>query len=345
MLNQNLSQLTQLIADEYRGSCSYVVPTQQISLTESGHISTGKNEFPVRREASEQFAQLLRVPTAFYRTLDADLRALLFNRRFRSFAADAGIDRDIRIHLDKDKQIVGYDDPRLLRISPLKLIESISASLPAGLSAEQIGVSGFSLSPERLHVSLFSPERATEPRPGDWINGGIDVVHHMAGPLGTQVHCYLRRLICSNGAITHVCSDNKQVRARRLPNGHFDEKDMLNQISRLTREAWGQIEAKLNAVRTLLDTKRVAMDFIRQQRTRFSLNNRVLGVIASAIREDEFGPTDSQYDWFNALSRVATHDDLLTFRQRRTLGRMAGELSQHAIHRCSQCGSWIVDEH
>jgi hypothetical protein len=342
MLEQNLSQLTQQVAEACAGSASYAVSTEQISLTESGCLRTGKNEFPVSGEASAQFARLLDIPVSFYMKLEPDIRVRIFDRRFRSYAADAGIDRDIRIHVDRNRHVIGYDDPRLLRISPLKLVESIHSSLPSGLSAEQVGVSEFAFSPERLHVSLVSPERVAEPRPGDYINGGIDIIHYMAGNLGTQIHCYLRRLICSNGAITHVCNDDKQARARRLPNGQFDEKDMLNQISRLIREAWGQVDAKLQAIATLLSLERVALDFIRQQRTRFALSNRVLRAIERAIREDELGPTGTQFDWFNALSRVATHDDLLTVRQRRTLGRMAGEFSQHSIHRCSQCGSWIV---
>ncbi len=168
------------------------------------------------------------------------------------------------------------------------------------------------------------------------------IIHYLTGELGTQIHCYLRRLICSNGAITHICNDDKQIRARRLHNGRFDEKDMLEQIGRLLTKTWEQLDTKLNAVAHLLDKKKVAVDFLRQQRTRFSLSNRVLRQIEGAIGQDEIGPTNSQYDWFNALSRVATHDERLSFRQRRTLSRVAGEFSQHTAHQCSQCGNWIV---
>lgn len=86
----------------------------------------------------------------------------------------------------------------------------------------------------------------------------------------------------------------------------------------------------------------VSVDFLRQQRTRFLLNNRILQAIEEAIRQDEIEPTNTQYDWFNAISRVATHDELLNFRQRRTLSRMAGEFSQYTAHQCRQCGSWIM---
>ena len=119
---------------------------------------------------------------------------------------------------------------------------------------------------------------------------------------------------------------------------------MLNQIRRLLGEAWAQLQGKLDAVEKLLSEKRMPMDFLRQQRTRFSLSNGILAAIEHAIREDELGSTDSQYDVFNAISRVASHDNGLTFRQRRTLSRMAGEFSQQTAQLCDKCGQWIVQE-
>jgi hypothetical protein len=70
MLKLNLPQLTQQVAEAFGGSASYVVPTEQISLTESGRISTGQNEFPLRREAVMQFARLLDVPGQFFSKLE-----------------------------------------------------------------------------------------------------------------------------------------------------------------------------------------------------------------------------------------------------------------------------------
>ena len=340
MVGQSLAHITQQIEDEYANSHSYVVPTEKIALTQSGLLSTGKNEFPLSSDASEQLARMLKIPFDFYQSLESDLRSLLFNRRFRVYAAAARIGRDIRLHLNGDNQIIGYDSPQLLRINPAALMASVNSSLPKGLTAEEIGVSNLDISAKRLHMSLFSPERVSEPRAGDIINGGIDVIHYMTGELGTQVHCYLRRKICSNGAITHVCNDNRHIRARRLHNGRFDEKDMLHQISRLLSEAWRQVTSKLNAIEDLLQKERVSSDFIRQQRTRFSLSNRIIQAAEIALKQDEFGPTNTQYDWFNALSRVATHDDRLSFRQYRTLSRLAGEFSQHDVERCSECGNW-----
>jgi hypothetical protein len=344
MVTQNLVQLTEEVKKEYSQLHSYVVPTKGIKMTEAGYLSTGKNEFPFTLDGLDQFARSADIPKQFIRRLPIDLRAIVFNQCFEMVIADGKLPRDIRINLNKDMQIVGFDDSSLLRISPVKLMEQICSSLPGGLTAGEIDVARFASSPKRIHLSCFSPEIISEPRPGDIINGGIDLIHYLAGDQGTQVFCYLRRLVCKNGAITHVCGENKHLRARRLHNGRFDEADMLSQIHRLLKEAWAQLQEKLDAVKGLLEKERIPMDFLRQQRTKFSLNDRTLKAIERAIQEDEFGSTNSQYDVFSALSSVATHDENLSFRQQRTLSRMAGEFSQQTVHRCDKCGQWVVQE-
>ena len=341
---QNLAQTTQQIKDEYTHLHSYVIPTEKISLTDDGLLSTGRNEFPLTLDAIGQFAGVAEIPKQFFRELEPDLRPVIFNRRFQARATARGIGRDIRINLNQGKQIIGFDDPKLLRISLVKLMDVFNSSLPENLPAKEIMVGRADLLPQKMHISCFSPEKIAEPRPNDIINGGIDIIHHTSGDTGTQINCYLRRLICQNGAVAHICSENITLRARRLNNCRFDENDMLMQIHRLLTEAWVQIDEKLIAVRNLLEKKRISLDFLKQERTKFSLNNRMLAAIRRAINEDEFSPTDTQFDIFNAISRVATHDDTLSFRQQRTLTRMAGEFSQQDVHKCNKCGSWIIQE-
>ena len=344
MTMQNLAQLTQQIGEEYAGLRSFVIPTQQIALTENGLLNTGKNEFALSREASEQFAHFLKIPGDFYLTLEPDLRSLIFNRRFKVRVVEGGIGPDVRITLNQDNHIIGYDDPKLLKINPMTLMEAVNSSLPQNLSAEQIEVPRLHLTPTTLSFSCYSPLIESQPRLGDIINGGIDAHHSASGEFGTQVRCYLRRQICSNGACTHICEDEKYVRSRRLANGKFDEGDMVDQIQRLLKEAWAQLDGKLEAIKGLLSRDRPSLDFLRQQRTRFSLNNRVLREIENAINQDELGPTNTQYDLFNAISRVASHEESLSLRQQRRMIFMAGEFSQHDVHVCPRCGSWLVTQ-
>ena len=341
---QNLAQLTEQITREYSQGHSYTVPSEQIRLMESGYLSTGKNEYLVTRDGLDECAQKGHIPRQFFRRLPPDVRAILFNRCFEMAIPNNEVPRDMRVNLNSDKHVIGFEKSNLLRISPEQLMEAIYSSLHNNLRPEEIGVGKFVASHKLLHLSCFSPEIESKPRPGDVINGGIDVVHHLTGDEGTQVFCYLHRLVCSNGAIAHVCGEDKHLRARRLPNGHFDEADMLKQIHRLLREAWAQLQEKLDAVEGLLQKERMPMDFLWHQRTRFSLSNNTLGAIEHALHEDELGSTNTQYDVFNAISRVASHEEYLTFRQQRTLSRMAGEFSQQTVHKCDKCGQWVVEQ-
>ena len=335
---------TEKISEKYTGSKSYVITSENITITDRGLLSTQKNEFPFTFEGLDQFAQIAEIPKPFFRTLEPDLQSMIFNRRFQNALRDQRIPRDIRINLNQEDQIIGFDDPKLFRISPVKLMEIVASSLPRNLSAEKVKVARADVGTKTLQISCVSPDNITEPRPGDIINGGIDIVHHISGNAGTQIRCYLRRLVCSNGATAHICNDNKQLRVRRLNNGRFDENDMLAQIQRLLTEAWRQIDEKLVAVRSLVEKKITSLDFLEHERTRFSLNDRMLTAVQLAINEDEFGPTGTQFDIFNAISRVATHNQKLTFRQQRTLSRLAGEFSQQDVNKCDKCGSWVIQQ-
>ncbi|MFA6186351.1 MAG: DUF932 domain-containing protein [Phycisphaerae bacterium] len=339
---ENLALTTKKIRTEYEGIKSYVISSEQIALTDRGLFNTGKNEFPFTLEGLDQFAGLTEIPKPFFRTLEPDLRSMIFNRRFQTRLREQRIPRDIRINLNKEAQVIGFDDPKLFRISPVKLMDTLVSSLPKSLSAEKVTVARVDIGTNLLQISCFSPEIVTEPRPKDILNGGIDIVHSISGNAGTQISCYLRRLVCSNGATTHICNDNKQLRVRRLNNGYFDESEMLKQIQDRLAEAWSQIDEKLAAIKALTEKKRISLEFLQQERTRFSLNNNMLAAIHQAIDQDEIGPTNTQYDIFNAISRVATHHQNLTFRQQRTLSGLAGEFSQQDIHKCDKCGSWLT---
>ncbi len=341
---QNLAFITEQIAKEFEGHRSVVLISEQIGLTDSGLFDTGRNKLPIAPEGLNQLAGLGGIPRPFFQTLEPDLKATVFNRRFQARLGDPKTPKKLRGHLNNENMIIGFDSPDLMRLSPLQLMKVVHRSLPEGLTAEQIGVGGFVHSGNLLHLSLYSPQSVTEPVPGDVINGGVDIVHHLSGEAGTQVHCYLRRLVCSNGATAHLCDDSLKLRARRLNSGLFGEQDMLNQIGRLLHQAWLQIDDKLAAIKSLTDKKRFSLDFLREHRTRFSLNEQTIKAIKKAINQDELKLTGTQYDLYNAVSRIATHYQHLTFRQRRTLSHIAGEISQQDVHTCDKCGSFVDPE-
>ena len=340
-----LKQVTEEVAEKYADHSSFAISSEKIRFVESGLLSTGKNDFVLALDGTKQFARRSKVPADFLLRQEADLQAAILERCFHNEVENGSIGNEVRINLNKEKQVIGFEDPKLLKINVLTLMKVINGTLPKdkGLSAENVMVARLHTSPTIFSFSCYSPsdEFESRPRVGDIINGGIDVHHSITGEFGTQVRCHLRRLSCTNGATTHICEDEKQIRARRLPNGRFDEDDMIRQINRLVGQAWIQLGDKLEAVKGLLDKPRVSPTLLRQQRTRFSLNNRVLKAIEDAIDLDELGATHTQYDWFNSITRVASHDESLSLRQQRMLMYMGGELSQQEARMCDKCGSWL----
>ena len=344
MITQNLAQLTQQIRDHYSGLRTDTYFAEKISLNDDGLLQVNQNEYPVKAEAAEQFWCVLHIPKDFMKRVPSDIRSRIFNHFFHQALTKREIPNEIRLIFDNNDHVIGYDDPSLHTIDPITLCETVNNLLPNGLLAEEIDVSRLTLKPDLISFSCYTPQIMIQPRKGDIINGGIDINHSITGSSATQVRCYLRRLVCENGATTHVCNDSNIVRSRRLSNKDFTQADMHGQIYRLISEAWKQLETKLAGITNLLSIERVHSDYIKQLRTKYSLNNNMLKAFNKAIDEDELGTTNTQYDWFNAISRIATHVDTLSMRQQRTLMSMAGEFSQQHVHKCDQCGSWVIEE-
>ena len=344
----NLTQLTEQIGQRYGHVRTVAYLTQKVAMKESGTLRAAAGEYILAPEALAQFARTSGISATAFLAIDPDLRAQHFNRRLQEKRSKGEFPGEISLTLDGHDRVLGFDKPGLLKIDACYLIQIVTSSLPRGLQPDEVQVSRIHCSPTILSISCFSPQRLVEPQVGDIVNGGVDVHHSITGEFGTQIRCYLRRLICENGATTHVCSNSssssKRVRSRRLFATAFVQDDMVSQIRRLLVEAWDQLDEKLNTVPKLLKRPNISSEFLDRQRTRFSLNNNIITAIGNAADDDELASTGSQFDSFNAISRVATHNQSLSLRQCRTLMHMAGELSQHHVHRCDQCGSWITQQ-
>ena len=317
------------------------LPTEQISITDENEIDLGSDRLQLETQAWYTLAKYSQIPPSlFVETLDSAERTYIVQRRLRR-ATELGFPSEIRLTIDSQNRVIGLSDARLLQIDIPELISMVIESLPPELSPQEVAVDSYLDANDEFELRLFSPEITTEPRPGDVINGGVYIRHSVTGDFGIQVFCFLRRLICSNGMISHVCLSDKHARARRLSKDCHEIEDMRVQTRRLIGEAWSQLENKLAALAELLHRPSVDVGILQQQRTRLSLNNRTIHLIEAAINEDEMPLTGTSFDLINAIARVATHEDSLSTRQRRTLLRAAGEFSQFHVHRCPSCGRWL----
>jgi len=170
---KTVSQLAGQLKKTYGSQRDYSVPSENISLTDTGYLETGKNGFHVPFNSLDELAEWACIPKPFHRELPPDLQSSLFNGCWQRAISDGKLPRRIRVRLDGEKRFIGFDDRQLLRVSPPRFVELLEDSLPQGLSSEQIEVARCDPTPRRLWLSFFSPDIEDQPRPGDIINGRI----------------------------------------------------------------------------------------------------------------------------------------------------------------------------
>ncbi len=326
-----LGQLVPRIAGAYAAQREVLLSAEQISLSSDGRLEGVNGALPLNHDAWCDVGRLLGLRPTVLTALEVEERVFVLRRRLPR----EGPPR-LRIVIAQD-QAVGIEDARLARLSPEQVADVLSTAKPHALTAEQITIGRLETEPDVLHIELWSDAIATEPRPGDIINGGIRVEHPIVGPSATQVHCFLRRLVCENGAVAHICLTNGHARSRRLP--PKDCTGMVRQLWNLADAAWRQVEQKLADVRALLDQPLPKVAALE----RAGFSKKVVATIELAMQHDELPPTGTLYDLANAMARVGTHEDdaLLPPRQRRALLLAAGDLHHWFAGRCSHCGSFV----
>ena len=208
---QTLNQFAEQVRQSYSNQCALPFLTEQVVLEDSGTLRAGARDYTLSPEALAQFAQLSGISIKAFLAIDPDLRAEHFNRRLREKRAGGKFGSEIHLTFDKDGRILGFDKRGLLKIVAAGLIQIVMVSLPAGLPPGRVEVSRIHCSPTILSFSCFTLQEAIAPRAGDVVNGGIDVHHSITGEFATQIRCYLRRLVCKNGATVHICRNSNHT--------------------------------------------------------------------------------------------------------------------------------------
>ena len=190
-----------------------------------------------------------------------------------------------------------------------------------------------------LDVELVSQAKAILVRQGDVVQSGIHVVHNRFGNRATLVESFIYRLVCTNGMTRRECvSRDGIVRTRKLSVEEFPNARelQLDQIRRLTQRNWTGLQAQLEALKSTSDREAHVEELLARwlQRGRISALAMMPRLLA-AWREE--GAENTHYGAVNALTRVATHDQELSERQRRVLGSLAGLLAFSEVHICPRC--------
>lgn len=227
-------------------------------------------------------------------------------------------------------------------------LTNLSCGAVVGTISEELGKDGHDLfvasihhDAELLDVELVSPSQAITVRTGDIVQAGLSITHNRYGDQATRIQAFVYRLVCQNGMTRRECvSRDNIVRTRRLPISYPNAREtQLNQIRRLTRQNWDSLEAQLGELRKTSERPTDVQKLLTRWLQRARISERaIMPRLLSAWAKE--GSENSQYGAVNALTRVATHDNGLSQRQRRILASLAGLLAFSEVHGvCPRCFS------
>jgi hypothetical protein len=210
---------------------------------------------------------------------------------------------------------------------------------------EALGENANSLTPARigtdgdtLDVEFATPRKSIDVRRGDMVQGGLHLSHFRFGRQATIVESFTYRLICTNGMTHRSCpSQNGSGRTRKLSVHHANGRELqMEQIRRLTTEVWERLEPLLAELQATRERKADVEGLLNGwlHRARIS-TEAMMPRLREAWQQD--GGENTQYGAINALTRVATHGENLSARQRRVLSSLAGLLTFTNVHICPRC--------
>ena len=219
-------------------------------------------------------------------------------------------------------------------------------------SVNRLNVTGDSIS-----VELKTPRQTHAVQVGDVIQGGISLSHSFLGSHPTTVDLFIYRLRCQNGmSLRHCVGHTKISRSRRLKN--ISEQSVaaaIEQIQRMVHERLSHRDALFTSLSQLPEARihRVTGSEDEESIRRFLLpslrathlwsDDLWRRVLAPAWRHVHGGNGElTEFAAVNTVTYVATHQRDLSFRQRRTLARLAGLLAFRRVHVCPRCNSAVI---
>lgn len=243
----------------------------------------------------------------------------------------------------RDGGLVTIVRGELSALSNAAVIKAVheGVQIESRIESERLVVTRIAHDADRLDVELVCPSKDIAVRPGDIVQSGLHIVHERFGSQATLIEAFMYRLICTNGMTRRECVRDglPRPRTRRLPADFRNSRELqMKQIRRLAFRNWYFLRSKLEALQATserpADVEKLLTRYLQQ--ARISINNMMPRLLA-AWREE--GAENTHYGAVNALTRVATHDNSLSERQRRTLASLAGLLAFAELHICELCFS------
>ncbi len=333
---KNIDQAFDDLVHSTEGMTHETVTPEQIRPSGLTTVSIHGDPFKLSRSAAEELRSRLGIPANFLSRLESPTAKQVVEELWRRQSI-SNSQRPLVVSR-QEGMVIAMSEARLARLGNEQMVDVIRTEIQrSGLTLPT--VRRFTILPNKdFTLGITFPAIAAEPRVGDITQAGLHVEHCPTGQSPTSVNGYLYRLVCSNGAVAPICLGSKKIRVRR----HYDkgQEELLARVRMVTRKALGQVQAKVDELNSLAQT-RVNPEAELRQIARSSRYNRLItSELLTALHRDEAGtPGDTLYDVFLALSRVATHFDL-NDRMRRQMLRFSGIYSQtNHVRRCPHCRS------
>jgi hypothetical protein len=283
------------------------------------------------------FCPSVDAPLSYIERLDSDILAVVMQRHLQR--GDLG---STVTAFEENGELVAFDRADLVRLKTTDVFQAVAESF--GPDASDVEVSNVSLSAATAEFQFLSVNRLkNEVAPGDVVRAGLSVTHSPVGAHPTWVEAYLERLICRNGMLHRDHIGRQKPRTRRLPLDMPGAHDMqLLQVQRLATQEFATLDRKLNALNQLREERADVEPMLRRwlEMARLSVS-ALLPLLMEAWRVE--GSEHTAYGVLNAITRLATHSNVLTVRQRRTIARLAGLLAFQNVHLCPRCFSVLRD--
>ena len=334
-MNPELQSLTDLVEDAHiwdaRLSEDHVHPSE-IAFCPEG-VSVGGRQIPMNHKAWQNLLTKAGAPATYFEKRTPELRAAALQEHFE----DGAFGREPRL-IFRDGELATMASGELIDLS---FSDVLGATVEAcEQRGERLFVAKIGRDDERLELELISSSAAINVRRGDVVKAGIEIVHERYGVMATQIQAFIYRLVCSNGMTRRECvSNNGIARTRRLPATLASARELqLDQIRRLVGQTLQGLEPQMQELRLTSERPADVQELLLRwlQRARIAPRTMMPRLLEAWRLE---GSEATHYGAVNALTRVATHDQQLSRRQRRALASLGGLLAFSNVHICPRCFS------
>lgn len=250
---------------------------------------------------------------------------------------------------------LGFRKATLVHLSYADVLRAVMTAL--GAEASAFTTHRVATDVDSIQVELTTERHSEQVAVGDVVQGGIAISHSFLGSQPTTVDLFALRLRCTNGLSVRHCVGHVSIsRSRRLKQtGEKSRTDALAQIQRMTHERMRHLSALLRNLGKLPEalvesasdrqaTQAMRAFLMPSLRATHLWSDQLWDQMLLPAWQHPHGGNGELHEFaaINTITYVSTHRSELTFRQQRTLARLAGLLAFRRIHVCPRCHSAVV---